>query len=60
MSTAKEKVRLTEAQETLLITLYAKARGCPEDFFHDETARRILDQVLTKGARGWYRQARSR
>ena len=45
MSTAKEKVRLTEAQETLLITLYAKARGCPEDFFHDETARRILDQV---------------
>lgn len=45
MTPAKEKVRLTEAQETLLITLYAKARGCPDGFFDDETARHILEQV---------------
>lgn len=45
MSSAKEKVQLTEAQETLLITLYAKARGCPDDFFHDETAQRVLNQI---------------
>ncbi|MCB9423246.1 MAG: class I SAM-dependent methyltransferase [Ardenticatenaceae bacterium] len=41
----KEKVRLTEAQETLLITLFAKARGCPDNFFVDETAQRVLDQI---------------
>jgi O-methyltransferase involved in polyketide biosynthesis len=45
MTPSKEKVRLTEAQETLLITLYAKARGCPNDLFKDETTERILDQV---------------
>ena len=45
MKPIKEKVRLTEAQETLLITLYAKARGCPAGFFDDESAQRILEQV---------------
>ena len=45
MPSLKEKVRLTEAQETMLITLYAKGRGCPGGFFDDETARHILDQV---------------
>jgi O-methyltransferase involved in polyketide biosynthesis len=45
MPALKEKVRLTEAQETLLITLHARARGCPEAFFHDETAQRILQQI---------------
>lgn len=45
MSSTKEKVQLTEAQETMLITLYAKARGCPDDFFVDETAQRVLNQI---------------
>lgn len=45
MNVSKEKVSLTEAQETLLITLYAKGRGCPETFFHDETAQRIMQQI---------------
>ena len=45
MSSSKEKVQLTEAQETLLITLYAKARGCPDNFFKDETAQRVLNQI---------------
>lgn len=41
----KEKVRLTEAQKTLLITLYAKARGCPAGLFDDEMAQRVLTQI---------------
>ncbi len=45
MTPLKEKVRLAETQETLLITLYAKARGCPDGFFDDETARHILNQI---------------
>ncbi len=39
----KEKITLTKAQETLLITLYAKAQDNP--ILVDSTARQVLDQV---------------
>ena len=37
---AKEKISLTQEQETLLIPLYAKAQG--SSIFSDEKARQIL------------------
>jgi len=43
MESPKEKISLTKEQETLLITLYAKAR--PNPVMVDETARQILAQV---------------
>ena len=45
MSTPKEKVKLTEAQETLLITLYAKAVACPEVLFSDPKGKAIIAQI---------------
>jgi O-methyltransferase involved in polyketide biosynthesis len=47
METQKEKVLLTEAQETLLIPLYSKATESrqPDSIFHDEKAQHILDRV---------------
>lgn len=42
MTNHKEKITLTEAQETLLIPLYSKAR---EEFFVDPKAREILTLV---------------
>lgn len=39
----KEKITLTKAQETLLITLYAKAQDNP--ILVDEPARQVLEQV---------------
>jgi O-methyltransferase involved in polyketide biosynthesis len=45
MSTPKEKVHLTEAQETLLITLYAKAAACPEVLFSDPQGKAIIAQI---------------
>jgi len=41
----KQKVRLTAEEETLLITLYAKAYGCPRAFFDDQTARQVIEQI---------------
>ena len=40
-----EKIQLTSEQQTLLITLYSKARGCPKNFFYDAKAQEILSQV---------------
>jgi len=45
MVVQKEKVRLTAEEETLLITLYAKAYGCPRAFFDDEKARQVIGQI---------------
>ena len=45
MAVQKEKVRLTAEEETLLITLYAKAYGCPRAFFDDEKARQVIEQI---------------
>lgn len=45
MSVAKEKIRLSEAQETLLITLYARVYGLPREIFDDPKAREILASV---------------
>lgn len=45
MMVQKEKVRLTAEEETLLITLYAKAYGCPRNFFNDEKARQVIEQI---------------
>jgi O-methyltransferase involved in polyketide biosynthesis len=45
MSISQEKIHLSEAQETLLITLYAKARGCPQTILNDEKSRQIMDRV---------------
>lgn len=41
----KGMVHLTGEEETLLITLYAKAYGCPRAFFDDEKARQIIEQI---------------
>jgi O-methyltransferase involved in polyketide biosynthesis len=47
MENKKEKVLLTEAQETLLIPLYSKATESRalNAIFHDEKAQEILDRV---------------
>jgi O-methyltransferase involved in polyketide biosynthesis len=45
MTSHKEKIRLTPEQETLLITLYSKALGCPDSLFTDEKSREILEQI---------------
>jgi O-methyltransferase involved in polyketide biosynthesis len=45
MTSRKEKIRLTPEQETLLITLYSKAIGCPDSLFTDEKSREILEQI---------------
>jgi O-methyltransferase involved in polyketide biosynthesis len=45
VSTPKEKIQLTEAQETLLITLYAKAVACPETLFSDPRGKEIIAQI---------------
>lgn len=45
MTSHKEKIRLTPEQETLLITLYSKAMGCPDSLFADEKSREILEQI---------------
>ena len=45
MTQTQEKVLLTEAQETLLITLYAKARACPQTILDDKKARQIMERV---------------
>jgi O-methyltransferase involved in polyketide biosynthesis len=45
MSQPKEKILLTEAQETLLITLYAKGRACPQTILVDEKSRQIMERV---------------
>lgn len=43
--TPKEKIQLTEAQETLLITLYSKTLGAPEGFFEDPAAWKMLERI---------------
>jgi O-methyltransferase involved in polyketide biosynthesis len=47
MANPKEKITLTEEQETLLITLYSKVveGRRPDPIFIDEKAREILDRV---------------
>jgi len=45
MVVQKERVRLTAEEETLLITLYAKAYGCPKAFFDDQKARQVIEQI---------------
>jgi len=45
MTNHKQKIRLTPEQETLLITLYSKALGCPDSLFADEKSREILEQI---------------
>lgn len=47
MTTPKEKVRLVEAQETLLIPLYSKAVAGkrPNPIFTDQKAEEILDRI---------------
>jgi O-methyltransferase involved in polyketide biosynthesis len=45
MTSHKEKIRLTPEQETLLITLYSKAMGCPDSLFADEKSRETLEQI---------------
>jgi O-methyltransferase involved in polyketide biosynthesis len=45
MSSHKEKIRLAPEQETLLITLFAKAMGCPESLFADDKSNEILEQI---------------
>ena len=45
MTSHKEKIRMTPAQETLLITLYSKAMGCPESLFSDAKSLEILNQI---------------
>ncbi|KPK89850.1 MAG: hypothetical protein AMJ88_16995 [Anaerolineae bacterium SM23_ 63] len=45
MTSHKEKIRLTPEQETLLITLYSKALGCPDSLFSDEKSREILEHI---------------
>jgi O-methyltransferase involved in polyketide biosynthesis len=45
MTSRKEKIRLTPEQETLLITLYSKALGCPDSLFTDEKSLEILEQI---------------
>jgi O-methyltransferase involved in polyketide biosynthesis len=45
----KEKISLTQAQETLLIPLYAKAQENP--FLRDEKARQILSEIQYDFAR---------
>jgi len=45
MTNHKEKIRLTSEQETLLITLYSKAMGCPDSLFADEKSLEILEQI---------------
>ena len=45
MTNYKEKIRLTPEQETLLITLYSKALGCPDSLFTDEKSLEILEQI---------------
>jgi len=45
MASQKEMVHLKTEQETLLITLYAKAAGCPEGVFADPKAREILQLI---------------
>ena len=45
MTNHKEKIRLTPEQETLLITLYSKALGCPDSLFTDEKSLEILEQI---------------
>ncbi len=47
MTPTKVKTKLTDAQETLLITLYAKAIESqqPNPIFNDDKARSILDQI---------------
>jgi O-methyltransferase involved in polyketide biosynthesis len=44
VTTGKEKIYLTQAQETLLITLYAKAVA-PEALFSDPQAKAIIAQI---------------
>lgn len=42
---SKEKIRLSEAQETLLITLYSKTLGAPDGFFEDPAAWEMLERI---------------
>lgn len=45
MVAQKEKVRLRGEEATMLITLYAKAYGCPQAVFDDEKARWVIEQI---------------
>ena len=45
MITQRSKVQLTQAQETLLITLYAKVFGVPRNVFDDPKTRQILSDI---------------
>jgi len=45
MQTQKTKIHLTQEQETLLITLYAKCFGVPKSVFYDPKAYSILNSV---------------
>ncbi len=41
----QQKIQLSPEQETLLITLYSKVRGCPESIFDDPKSREILESI---------------
>ncbi len=45
MSDAKEKIRLTAEQETLMITLYCKTLGAPKGLFQDDAAWKVVERV---------------
>ncbi len=45
MTNHKKRIRLTPEQETLLITLYSKALGCPDSLFSDEKSLEILERI---------------
>ena len=45
MANNKQKIRLTAEQETLLITLYAKANACPDVLMADKKSQEILAQI---------------
>ncbi len=45
MTSHRKKIRLAPEQETLMITLYSKAMGCPDSLFDDDKSREILEQI---------------
>lgn len=45
MPNHKQKIRLTAEQETLLITLYSRAFGCPRSVLDDQVSRDILEHI---------------
>lgn len=45
MPNPKQTITLTEAEETLLITLYSRVQGCPKGVFDDAKGRQILESV---------------